>query len=122
MFEQSEADPSGSGKRWATMRGIAFAAQETHDGTWHGYPEPWNKVPADLKDRWLDEDKVTTASLKRIRIFPSTISAGRWKAMMVEFAAFGDPARFEIAVRWTNDAEPRARRPQHMAGLSAISG
>lgn len=30
---------------------------------------------------------------------------------MSEFAAFGDPQRFEIAVRWTSDSEPRARRP-----------
>ncbi len=30
---------------------------------------------------------------------------------MSEFAAFGTPERFEIAVRWTRDAEPRARRP-----------
>jgi Zn-dependent peptidase ImmA (M78 family) len=30
---------------------------------------------------------------------------------MAEFVVFGDPARFEIAVRWTSDAEPRAQRP-----------
>lgn len=30
---------------------------------------------------------------------------------MVEFARFGDPARFEIAVRWARDTEPRSRRP-----------
>lgn len=30
---------------------------------------------------------------------------------MSEFAVFGNPARFEIAVRWADDAEPRARRP-----------
>lgn len=30
---------------------------------------------------------------------------------MSDFAAFGDPARFEIAVRWTGDSEPRARLP-----------
>lgn len=30
---------------------------------------------------------------------------------MSEFARFGDPARFEIAVRWKGDAEPRSRRP-----------
>jgi Zn-dependent peptidase ImmA (M78 family) len=30
---------------------------------------------------------------------------------MSDFAAFGDPARFEIAIRWTDDAEPRAQRP-----------
>jgi Zn-dependent peptidase ImmA (M78 family) len=30
---------------------------------------------------------------------------------MTEFAIFGDPSRFEIAVRWTGDSELRARRP-----------
>ncbi|GLS16083.1 ImmA/IrrE family metallo-endopeptidase [Hydrogenophaga electricum] len=31
---------------------------------------------------------------------------------MNEFMSFGDPARFEIAARWTSDAEPRERLPQ----------
>jgi Zn-dependent peptidase ImmA (M78 family) len=31
--------------------------------------------------------------------------------MTPEFASFGDPNRFEIALRWRSDAEPRARRP-----------
>jgi len=39
------------------------------------------------------------------------MSDGHWKATMSEFATFGDPERFEIAVRWTSDGEPRARRP-----------
>jgi Zn-dependent peptidase ImmA (M78 family) len=30
---------------------------------------------------------------------------------MSEFAVFGNPERFEIAVRWTRDSEPRSRRP-----------
>ncbi len=30
---------------------------------------------------------------------------------MSEFARFGNPARFEIAVRWARDAERRSRRP-----------
>ena len=30
---------------------------------------------------------------------------------MTDFATFGDPSRFEIAVRWAADGEPRARRP-----------
>ena len=43
--------------------------------------------------------------------FRVTTCDGRWRATMTEFARFGDPARFEIAVRWSRDAEPRARRP-----------
>ena len=70
MFEASLPDPTGSGKRYATRNGIAFVAQETGDGTWHGYPEPWNKVPVELKDRWVDEGKVTFVALKRYKDFP----------------------------------------------------
>ena len=70
MFAQSEPDPDGSDKRYTTMNGIAFVAQPTGDGTWHGYPEPWNKVPADLKDKWQDEGRVTTRFLKRYKDFP----------------------------------------------------
>jgi len=32
---------------------------------------------------------------------------------MTKLATFGDPARFEIAVGWTEDREPRERRPAH---------
>lgn len=70
MFTESEVDPSGSGKRYATRNGIAFVAQETADGSWHGYPEPWNKVPPELKDKWLDAGKVTSASIRRYKDFP----------------------------------------------------
>lgn len=76
MFEESDLDPDGSGKRYATRNGIAFVAQETKDGTWHGYPEPWNKIPAALKDRWLDAGKVTPRDLRRYKDFPR--SNVRW--------------------------------------------
>jgi Zn-dependent peptidase ImmA (M78 family) len=32
---------------------------------------------------------------------------------MTEFIRFGDPSRFEIAMRWVADREPRERRPAH---------
>lgn len=32
---------------------------------------------------------------------------------MTKFARFGDPSRFEIAMRWIADREPRERRPAH---------
>lgn len=70
LFAQSEPDPDGSGKRYATMRGIAFVAQSTADGTWHGYPEPWNRVPAELTAKWLDEGKVTARALRRYKDYP----------------------------------------------------
>jgi len=70
LFLASEYDPEGSGKRYATARGIAFVAQYTGDGTWHGYPEPWNKVPSALKDKWLGEAKMTPRDLRRYSDFP----------------------------------------------------
>jgi hypothetical protein len=51
-------------------RGIAFVAQDSADGTWHGYPEPWNKIPAALKDKWLTERKMTVRDLRRYSDFP----------------------------------------------------
>jgi hypothetical protein len=70
MFQESLRDPNGSGKRYATRNGIAFVAQQSGDGTWHGYPEPWNKIPTELKDKWIDEEKVTSADLRRYKDFP----------------------------------------------------
>ena len=72
LLAGSEPDPDGSGKRYATMKGIAFVAQATADDTWHGYPEPWQKVPSALKDRWLTEGKVTTSDLKKYKDFPKS--------------------------------------------------
>jgi hypothetical protein len=70
MFEESEPDPGGKKKRWAIRRGIAFAAQPTGDGTWHGYPTPWSAVPPDLKAKWQDAGKVRPRELKRYNIPP----------------------------------------------------
>ena len=58
-----------NGRRYATARGIAFEAQSTEDGTWHGYPIPWNDVPNALRRRWLKEAKVTRRELKRFMSF-----------------------------------------------------
>jgi hypothetical protein len=70
MFAESELDASEPGKRWATRRGIAFVAQSTKDGTWHGYPEPWNKVPGNLVGKWIGEKKVTAKQLRKYNDFP----------------------------------------------------
>ena len=47
-----------NGKRFATARGIAFEAKPTADGTWHGFPIPWESVPPDILAQWLEENKV----------------------------------------------------------------
>jgi hypothetical protein len=65
LLAASEPDPDGSEKRYATERGMAFVAHDTADGTWHGYPVPWNDVPATLKDRWRAEKRVSRRDLAR---------------------------------------------------------
>jgi hypothetical protein len=70
LFDASVYDPEGSGKRYATSRGIAFVAQATGDGSWHGYPEPWNKVPVELVNKWRSERVVSAADLRRFADFP----------------------------------------------------
>ena len=72
LFAESEYAAEGGQKRYATARGIAFVAQATEDGTWHGYPEPWNKVPAALMNKWRAEKKVKPRDLKRYSDFPKT--------------------------------------------------
>lgn len=65
LLRSSVPDPEGSEKRFSTKRGIAFVGHDTGDGTWHGYPVPWNDVPAALKERWRDAGQVTRRDLKR---------------------------------------------------------
>lgn len=65
MLASSTPDPDGSGRRFATERGMAFVAHDTEEGTWHGYPVPWNDVPATLKDRWRAEKRVSRRDLTR---------------------------------------------------------
>jgi hypothetical protein len=72
LLSASEPDPEGSGKRYATADGVAFAAQLSGDGTWHGYPIPWQQVPATLKDRWLAAGVVRKRDLRRYRDGPDT--------------------------------------------------
>lgn len=45
-------------KRYATSDGLAYEAQDSNDGTWHGYPVGWERVPESLRRRWLKEKRV----------------------------------------------------------------
>ena len=65
LLDESEPCPRGKPKRYATARGIAFAAQETMDGVWHGYPVPWGEVPDELKNQWQDKGLVRGRDLQR---------------------------------------------------------
>lgn len=47
------------GRRYATREGIAFVAVPSGDGTWHGYPVPWQDVPQQVRDAFVNEDRVT---------------------------------------------------------------
>lgn len=70
LLQGSRADPRGGRKRFATRQGMAFVANDTADGTWHGYPVPWNDVPTELKDTWRKEGLVSRRDLKRYSEFP----------------------------------------------------
>ncbi|MDE2596404.1 MAG: hypothetical protein KGL44_05935 [Sphingomonadales bacterium] len=59
----------GTGRRFATERGIAFEAKPTNDGTWHGYPIPWDDVPAALKDELVKKRKVKAKQLRSYASF-----------------------------------------------------
>lgn len=55
------------GRRYATGRGIAFVAVSSNDGTWHGFPIPWNDVPIPVQDRLVESGRVTRRQMRRYR-------------------------------------------------------
>lgn len=63
LFGAGQIDPA-SGHRYATADGIAFEAKPTADGSWHGYPIPWESVPATIKNDWLASGAVTRRQTK----------------------------------------------------------
>lgn len=81
LFEQAEQSANEPGPVFATKNGIAFEGKPTADGTWHGYPVPWEQVPHDLKDKWLASGKVRKKDLRRYLSRP--VSDVRW-AMNVD--------------------------------------
>jgi len=64
LFAGSVVDEA-SGRRYATAEGIAFEAKPTADGTWHGFPIPWESVPAAIKNDWLCNGAVNSRQTKR---------------------------------------------------------
>jgi hypothetical protein len=64
MFGSAAISPE-DGRRYATQCGIAFEAKSSADGTWHGFPIPWENVPAQIKDDWLDRKLVKGSQVKR---------------------------------------------------------
>ena len=47
------------GRRYGTRRGIAFVAVNSGDGTWHGYPVPWQDVPRHIRDAFVPDGRVS---------------------------------------------------------------
>lgn len=74
MFERAIDD--GEGRRYAAGRGIAFVAHSTGDGTWHGFPVPWDDVPAEVQDQLVNGKQVTRRAIKRCKREDTT--SPRW--------------------------------------------
>lgn len=66
MFAASTQDPGGLERRYATSNGIAFEAKPSNDGSWHGYPIPWQSVPTLILSGWK---KAGLVKSKQIRAF-----------------------------------------------------
>lgn len=62
LFE--EANVWSDGRRFATEQGMAFEAKPSADGTWHGFPIPWESVPPQLLRQWLLDGKVSRRQVK----------------------------------------------------------
>ena len=68
LFAFAKVD-AASGRRSATASGIAFQAQPTADGSWHGYPIPWESVPAAIKSEWLRAGAISRRDMKKFLRF-----------------------------------------------------
>jgi len=64
LFQQA-VELAGSWRRFATANGIAFEAKPTGDGTWHGYPVPWETIPVDVLQQWLNDKKVNRRQVRK---------------------------------------------------------
>lgn len=52
-------------KRYATLQGQAFCAQQHACGVWHGYPVGWVAVPVQVRKQWLEAGCVRRRDIKR---------------------------------------------------------
>lgn len=64
LLEDSLLD-SEDQRRFATHRGMAFAARPTRADIWHGYPVPWAEVPESVRERFVSDGKVTRREIKK---------------------------------------------------------
>lgn len=54
-----------TGRRFTTGGGVAFEIKETNDGTYHGFPVPWDDVPSYYHDVWKRAGLVGNRQLKQ---------------------------------------------------------
>lgn len=64
LFEHADSHENGR-RRFATAEGIAFEAKSTADGSWHGYPVPWEAVPPEIVQKWNADGKVTRRQITK---------------------------------------------------------
>jgi hypothetical protein len=64
LFDSSVVSQDGR-RRFATSNGIAFEAKPTADGTWHGYPIPWEHVPPTILHEWQNSKKISRREVKK---------------------------------------------------------
>lgn len=57
-------------KRYGARRGVAFCAHPSGDGSWHGYPIPWCKVPSNAVDWLVENGHATRRDIKRQKLSP----------------------------------------------------
>lgn len=62
-------------RRYATGGGVAFEVRPTNDGTFHGFPLPWDKVPTWLRSYWRQRRLV---SKRQIREYSEINDNDRW--------------------------------------------
>lgn len=65
LFQDATPHPDGLQRCYATERSIAFEAKPSNDGTWHGYPIPWESVPSAIVDQWLAEGTISKRDVKK---------------------------------------------------------
>ena len=65
MLDESMTDDTDD-RRFATDGNMAFAARITRDDIWHGYPVPRAEVPETVRQRLIQERRITNRQIKRL--------------------------------------------------------
>ena len=52
-------------KRYATLEGRCYCAQEDSPNHWHGYPVPWREVPERIWRTWRNEGIIKKSDIDK---------------------------------------------------------